>query len=184
MEPIKISRIDREFIHQVEEMSHSNLSVCWNCLACGGGCPFSEEMDYLPNEIIRMVQLGLKEEVLKSSAIWLCVGCNNCAMECPNCVDIGNIMAAIREIAIDKVTDVGERGILSFHNAVVDSIFRYGRVHKFEIMMRHKWSQKDFFSDIDLGMKMFLKGKLDFFPSKVKDKEGVRSLFEMGGAVS
>ncbi len=171
-----------DFIDQVESICNENISLCWHCLSCSGGCPFSQDMDYHPNTIVRMVQFGMKEEVLQSSTIWLCVGCNTCSTVCPNSIDMASIMDALRQIAILEGVKISEPRILSFHNAVIDSISRYGRTHKLEIMMRYKLAEKDFFSDMNLGLKTFPKRKLDLLPSKVKDKQAINSLFEMAGA--
>ncbi|MCP4022939.1 MAG: heterodisulfide reductase [Desulfobacteraceae bacterium] len=184
MKSITPNKTARDFVAQVEELSHASLSRCWHCLCCSGGCPFSEDMDYLPNAVIRMIQLGLKEQALNCSTIWLCVGCNTCSMECPNSVDIAAIMDVLRQMALLENAQISEPGVLSFHNAVVDSISRYGRTHKLEIMMRYKLSEKDLFSDIDLGLKMLSKRKLGLLPSKVKDKKSIQSLFEMAGDLS
>jgi hypothetical protein len=67
---------------------------------------------------------------------------------------------------------------------VIDSIARYGRTHKLEIMMRYKLSEKDFFSDMDLGLKMLSKRKLDLMPSKVKDRKQVQDLFKLAKDLS
>ncbi|MFN2357781.1 MAG: 4Fe-4S dicluster domain-containing protein [Desulfotignum sp.] len=178
MQPIELTHSALTFIDQVENLSHSHLSRCWHCLTCSGGCPFSEDMDYLPNTIIRLIQFGLKEKALSCSTIWLCVGCNTCAMQCPNGVDVAAVMDGLRQMAIQEKIPAAEPAILSFHNAVIDSIARYGRTHKLEIMMRYKLAGKDLFSDMDLGMKMLSRRKLDLLPSKVKDKESIRSIFK------
>lgn len=177
MPPIVLDHSTRKFVDQVENLSHSHLSRCWHCRTCSGGCPFSEDMDYMPNAIIRMIQFGLKEKALSCSSIWLCVGCNTCAMECPNGVDVAAVMDALRQMAIQEKIRVAEPGILSFHNAVIDSIARYGRTHKLEIMMRYKLAGKDLFSDIDLGFRMMIRRKLDLLPSKVKDRKSIRNIF-------
>ncbi len=181
MERIKLERPDQGFLNRIETMSRANLSRCWHCMACSGGCPLSRDMDVMPNVVLRMVQFGLKEKVLKTSTIWLCVGCNTCSMECPNAVDIAGVMDALRQVAIKEEVKIAEPGILTFHNAVVNSIGRYGRTHKLEIMMRYKLSERQLFSDIDLGMKMLSKRKLDLLPSKVKDKKAIKSLFNLPG---
>lgn len=172
------------FADIVEEKSRSNLSRCWHCLCCSGGCPFAQDMDILPNKVIRMVQLGLKHQVLTSSAIWLCVGCNTCSMECPNAVDMAAVMDTLRRMAVQEKVTIAEPAVLSFHQKVVDSISRYGRTHKLEIMMRYKLSEKDFFSDMDLGLKMLSKRKLDLMPSKVKDRKQVQNLFKLAEDLS
>ncbi|OGR28671.1 MAG: hypothetical protein A2277_18600 [Desulfobacterales bacterium RIFOXYA12_FULL_46_15] len=184
MDTIEIIETSGDFAKQVEKLSHANLNRCWHCLACSGGCPFAEDMDFLPNVIIRMIQFGLKEKVLKSSTIWLCVGCNTCSMECPNAVDMAAIMDSLRQMAILEHYLIAEPGILSFHNSVINSIFRHGRTHKLEIMMKYKIAEKDLFSDFNLGLKMLAKKKLDLLPSKVKDKKGIKSLFNLSGGIS
>lgn len=184
MDAIAMNEGSKNFAREVEALSHANLSRCWHCLACSGGCPFAEDMEYLPNAVIRMIQFGLKEKVLKSNTIWLCVGCNTCSMECPNSVDMAAIMDALRQMALQENSEIAEPGILSFHQAVIDSIRRHGRTHKLEIMMKYKFSQKDLFSDMNLGLKMLAKRKLDLLPSKVKDKKGIKALFKFSGGVS
>ena len=184
MNAIVMNEISGDFARAVEDSSHANLNRCWHCLACSGGCPFAKDMEYLPNAVIRMIQFGLKEKVLKSNTIWLCVGCNTCSMECPNSVDMAAIMDSLRQMAISEHSEIAEPGILSFHNAVINSIFRHGRTHKLEIMMKYKFSEKDLFSDIDLGLKMLAKRKLDLLPSKVKDKKSIKALFKFSGGKS
>ncbi len=181
MKPIDIQTNDLDFSRQIQETSHTRLTRCWHCQTCSGGCPFSQDMDALPNQVLRMVQLGMKEEVLRTSTIWLCVGCNTCATECPNAIDVAAVMDALRQVAIAEKIPIAEPGILAFHKSVVDSIHRYGRTHKLEIMMRYKLTKKEWFSDIDLGLKMLARRKLDLMPSKVKDREAVRALFNPRG---
>ncbi len=108
----------------MENLRHSHLIRPWHYLTCSRGCPFSEDMDYLPNAIIRLIQFGFKEKALSCSTIWLCVGCNTCAMECPNGEDVAAAMDRLREMAIQEKIPAAEPGILSFHNAVIDSIAR------------------------------------------------------------
>jgi heterodisulfide reductase subunit C len=59
-------------------------------------------MDKLPNEIIRLCQLGQEEEVSKSKTIWLCASCFTCASRCPKGVDLSKVMEAIRTILLRK----------------------------------------------------------------------------------
>ncbi|MGM0609371.1 MAG: 4Fe-4S dicluster domain-containing protein, partial [Candidatus Muiribacteriota bacterium] len=67
----------------VKEKSGVNISACWHCKTCTSGCSFSEDMDYHPNQILRMLQLGMVKEVLESDTIWICVACSSCTMGCP-----------------------------------------------------------------------------------------------------
>ena len=59
-------------------------------------------MDLLPNQIIRLVQLGLEEDIANSKTIWLCASCFACTVRCPKGVDISRIMEALRVITLRK----------------------------------------------------------------------------------
>lgn len=177
-EPIVLSgKKHLAFLNNVMARSGVNINLCWQCKCCTGGCPFSDFMDYHPNQLLRMVQLCFKEEVLKSSVIWICVGCNTCSKECPQSVDMPAVMDSLREIAIQEGVQVGEPDILNFHREVLNSIQRYGRTHKLEIMMRYKLRKRDWFSDMNVGLKMLSKRKLHLMPSRVADTAGIKDIF-------
>ncbi|MBS3754531.1 MAG: 4Fe-4S dicluster domain-containing protein [Desulfobacterales bacterium] len=168
---------NRGFTQRVISRSRVNTGLCWQCKCCSSGCPFSDAMDYLPNQVIRMVQLGMKKEVLSCSAIWLCVGCHTCSMECPTAIDMAAVMDALRQTAIEEKFVIAEPDILNFHKEVVNSIYRYGRTHKLEIMLRYKLTTRRFLADMDVGLRMFSKRKLDLRPSKVHHIASVRRMF-------
>ena len=65
-------------------------------------------MDLLPNQIIRLVQLGLEEDIAKSKTIWTCASCLTCAVRCPKGVDLSKIMEALRLITLRKNIDYVE----------------------------------------------------------------------------
>jgi heterodisulfide reductase subunit C len=176
--PIDISRRDANFASQVAQRSGVDINLCWHCQSCAGGCPFVSAMDYPPNRVIRLIQLGLRKEALESSGIWICVGCNTCSIQCPNAIDIPAVNDALREMAIEEGSLVAEPDILNFHKEVLHSIERYGRTHKFEIMLRYKLRRHDWFSDASVGLKMFAKRKLELLPSRSRDMESIKGLFE------
>jgi len=86
-------------------------------------------------------------------------------------------MDTLRQMAIEEGISPAEPDILGFHNEVLKSIERYGRTHKLEIMLRYKIRKRDWFSDIDVGLKMLAKRKLDLLPSKIDKIDGVKKLF-------
>ena len=176
-EIVNLTQMDTTFVSEVVRRSGVEINKCWHCQTCAGGCPFVRAMDYPPNRIIRMVQLGLRKEALESSGIWICVGCNTCSIQCPNCIDIPAVNDALRQMAIAEGVVVAEPNILNFHQAVLQSIPRHGRTHKLEVMMRYKLKKHDWFSDMLVGMKMFAKRKLELLPSRSKNIAEIRRLF-------
>lgn len=171
-------QLGSDFAREVKERSGTDFNLCYHCQSCACGCPFSEAMDFLPNRVIRLVQLGLKEEALQCSSIWFCVGCNTCSMQCPNGVDISAITHTLCQIAIEAKETVAEPDILKFHREVLNTIHRYGRTHKLEIMLRYKLHKRDWFSDMGVGMKMFTKRKLELLPSRVKHMKDIKDFFK------
>ena len=174
---IDISRRDTNFASTVMQRSRVDINMCWHCQSCAGGCPFVSAMDYPPNRVIRLIQLGQRQEALESSGIWICVGCNTCSIQCPNSIDIPAVNDALREMAIEEGVCVAEPDILNFHKEVLHSIERYGRTHKFEIMLKYKLRRHDWFSDAGVGLKMFIKRKLELLPSRSRDMETIKGLF-------
>jgi len=175
---IPLDALDQSFSQKVEEMSHASTSACYHCTGCSGGCPFGDLMDYHPNQINRLVQLGMKKEALESSAIWICIGCNTCSVHCPQGVDIPAIMDTLRHIAIEEGAKIAEPDIYNFHKEIVNSIKRHGRTHKLEIMLGYKVAtRKGFFDDINVGVRMLMKRKLDLTPSRIKNRADIKKLF-------
>jgi heterodisulfide reductase subunit C len=89
---------DVEFIKKVEEISQQKVANCYQCGRCTAGCPFADFMDEPPNRVIRMLQLGLKDDVLKTQGPWFCAACLVCQARCPRGVDIPRLMEAVRTI--------------------------------------------------------------------------------------
>jgi len=168
---------DADFPQKVKEASGTNINRCYQCLTCSLGCPVVFAMDYMPNQIVRMVQLGLKQQTLTSSTIWVCANCEACATRCPNEVEILRLMDALREMALRERMEK-EKSVTTFHHVFLENIKRRGKQHELSMMLQLKLKMKDFFSDIDLGIKMLLKGKLKLLPSRVRDLKGVRAIFQ------
>ena len=90
-----------EFVRQIEDVSGQALLACNQCGKCSSGCPVAFALDVLPNQIIRMAQLGL-EDVLQAQTIWTCASCMTCLSRCPKGVDVPRVMEALRQMAMDR----------------------------------------------------------------------------------
>jgi heterodisulfide reductase subunit C len=99
--PIKMEKLDTGFKFEVaKEPGGEHIKRCFTCGTCTVVCPvFSVNDQYNPRKIIRMILLGLRDEVLKSDFIWLCSGCYSCYELCPRDVKITSLMIALRNIA-------------------------------------------------------------------------------------
>jgi len=104
---ISLSRNDtqNEIIKKVEDISGQNVLACYQCGKCSASCPMVSLMDLLPNQIIRLIQLGQVEDVLNSKTIWLCASCFTCTSRCPKGVDLAKVMEALRLLLLRKSTN-------------------------------------------------------------------------------
>ena len=174
-----VGGVASSFLKEVEKKSGENLSLCYQCLKCTAGCPTAPYMDIRPNQIIRMIQMGMKKEVLGSNAIWFCVYCQTCGTRCPNEIHIGILMDALREMAMEEGVPAKEKNIHLFHEAFIHSVGRGGRAHEVTMLMEYMLKSRDLMADsLFPGMILFLKGKFPLLPSFIKGKEEIKKIFE------
>ena len=171
------SSVDCNFKQEIMRSCGENVMSCYQCGECTGGCPAAFAMDISPNQVMRMAQIGLKDDVLSSSAIWLCAGCETCATRCPRGVALSKVMDACRQMAVKEGRVAKEANVQKFHEEFLRQVSIFGRVHEVSMIGAYKMRSKDFFSDIFAGLQMFLKGKLGLIPSIVKGQKEVRDLF-------
>lgn len=100
---LRISResLNAPFLQKVEELSGQNVFACYQCGKCSAGCLFAEHMDLLPNQVLRLLQLG-DEGVLAARAPWVCAACLACSVRCPKGVDVARVMEALRQLALRR----------------------------------------------------------------------------------
>lgn len=171
--------VDTGFAELVQQKSGKELRQCYHCLKCSAGCPIAFAMDWIPNQIIRMVQLGLKERVLFSSTIWLCASCEVCTTRCPNEVDLPTIMDTLKEMAIRNGIKSQQAAIQTFHRVFLNCIREYGRIHEVSLLAFYKLLSLNPFEDMGLGMKMFRKGKLSLWPSRIQNVHELDAIFRV-----
>jgi heterodisulfide reductase subunit C len=81
---------------------NTNITLCLTCSECTNCCPvFYERSVFDPQATIRMVNLGLTDELLTSPSIWLCINCGRCSKACTQTVKGREIIARLRRQAID-----------------------------------------------------------------------------------
>ena len=77
------------------------IKVCFSCGTCTAGCPVTEvDSRYSPRKIIRRILLGQREAVLSDPLLWYCETCYACSAYCPQNVKFGDVMRALREMAV------------------------------------------------------------------------------------
>ena len=169
---------DSGLLARVESRSGEKVSLCYQCRKCTNGCPLAFAMDVMPNQVMRMIQLGLEEELFRSKTIWVCASCQTCTTRCPNDIDIAHLMDTLRQLSLEAGVPPAEPKVVKFHNAFLDSLRRNGRVFELGMVGQYKLTTGDLFSDTKMAWEMLKRGKLKFLPARIKAKQEVRDMFK------
>lgn len=167
---------DAAILEEISQVSGVSVERCYQCGKCTAGCPVAFAMDRVPREIMRLLQLGLVDEALKTKTIWLCASCDTCSTRCPRQVDIAQVMESLR-IKAKKMGYINEKRINLFHELFLKSVENNGRVYEMGLVIGRNLLGMRPLEDAQLGPSMFVKGKLSLMPHKIKDNGEVKKIF-------
>jgi len=176
----QLQKDHQDFVERVYKMSGQDVRKCYQCGKCSAGCPVHncEGMDVSPNRIMRMVQLGMEEEVLKTKTIWICVLCSTCTTRCPRDIDIARVMDALRIMCKKRNISQYAKNANIFHDMFMNNIKKYGRMYEFGFIVGYTLKTGFGFNLMDVGPSTLLKGNLTFFPPKMKNSAQIRQIME------
>ena len=100
----KTLKVDLDVRNLLMDYGASGAALCFNCGNCTAVCPLSENGAPFPRSMVRFVQLGSRQDILRSPEPWLCYFCNECSATCPRDAKPGNTMAAARKYQIRSAT--------------------------------------------------------------------------------
>jgi heterodisulfide reductase subunit C len=176
-----VQMTDPTFIEDIKKMPGGDKILdCIQCGVCAGSCHARFAMDYSPMQVLKMAHLGLKQEVLSSSTIWICASCYTCASRCPRGLDIPAIMSGFKNIAMRNNVQAPIALKPKFHKAFTEIVGKYGRMHEPELQMKlaNKTSPSELLHNASLGMRMFRKGKLKLQPSKLSPSSHFSEIYK------
>ncbi|OPZ07262.1 MAG: sn-glycerol-3-phosphate dehydrogenase subunit C [candidate division BRC1 bacterium ADurb.BinA364] len=93
---------DLQFKRELIERGGQTLRQCYQCGTCTVVCPLSPDRNPFPRKEVLWAQWGLKERLLGDPDIWLCHQCNDCSVNCPREASPGDILALLRQSAIER----------------------------------------------------------------------------------
>ena len=103
IDPIDMSKLDSGFRDEIKSMPNGDeLNACFACTTCTAACPIANVWKYKPHQLIRMIILGMREEVLSSDEIWLCLTCFQCQERCPQKVRVTDIFFDCKNLAAEE----------------------------------------------------------------------------------
>jgi heterodisulfide reductase subunit C len=172
---------DSAFLEDVRKtVAGKKILNCIQCGVCAGSCHARFAMDCSPMQIIKMIHLGLKNDVLASSTIWICASCYTCTSRCPQGIDIPLLMSSLKNMAIENKVPAKIPTKPKFHKTFTEIVGKYGRMHEpqLQVALMNKKSPKELFKNARLGMKLWRKGKVKISPSRVNKKSDLEAIFQ------
>jgi heterodisulfide reductase subunit C len=103
IDPIDMSELDPNFRKEIQSMPNADeLSACFACSTCTAACPIANMWEIKPHQLIRMILLGMREKVLSSNEIWLCLMCFECQERCPQLVRVTDVFFDCKNLAAEE----------------------------------------------------------------------------------
>jgi heterodisulfide reductase subunit C2 len=137
-----------DFAEAVDRETETKLHACLQCRKCSCGCPVAALADLKPHEIVRLVQLGLEDEVLKSRMLWECTSCETCVTRCPQSVDIPALMDALRRISRARNKTAASDAVPVFNDVFLRTVRRLGRMYEAGLLASFKLRTLRLFEDL------------------------------------
>ena len=132
-------KLDPKFKYEIAKITGvEKLKFCFQCGTCTADCPIARFSEvYHPRKMMRMTQLGMKERLLNSEALWLCAACFTCVDHCPQGVDLAGVVRALRNMAVK------ERIIPQVFRELMDNIQKTGYAYKIPSFRLKKRAEKN-----------------------------------------
>jgi ferredoxin len=89
-------KIDPNLMKELKEFGLKDANKCFHCGNCTAVCPLSTPENPFPRRLVRYIQMGLTDRLLKSPEPWLCYYCGDCSDRCPRGADPGETMMVMR----------------------------------------------------------------------------------------
>ncbi|MFC1963477.1 4Fe-4S dicluster domain-containing protein [Chloroflexota bacterium] len=160
----------------IQRRTGENVLSCYQCGKCTAGCPTAYEMDISPRQIMRGLQLGLRDEILQSSTIWLCVSCQTCSVRCPREIDIAKVMEELRLLSQAEQRKPAQKEVVLFHRIFLSQIKYFGRIYELGIGILYNLRSRHILSNVRSVPKLLAKGKLKPLPPRTRGVTQARQI--------
>lgn len=152
--------MSKNIADEIKDITDINLFDCYQCGKCSAGCIFVYLMDTPPHQLIRFIQLNLRDRVLASNTFWGCGACVTCSVRCPREIDVLRVINTVRDIAISEKIKPKNKDIYLFDKIFLDNIIKNDRLNEFLVGAYFNLRSGKIFKDISLLPTLLKKDKL------------------------
>ena len=162
------------------ERAQADVRECYQCGNCSASCPAAFTFDYMPNQLMRMLQVGLVDQVLDSRAIQLCVQCLTCTGRCPRNINISGIFEDLKTVVVAQERKVPEH-VRVFNKTFMDAVALFGRLPEFYDMARFYMgtlNPKMALGNVGLMVPVMTRRKMPLIPRRSKGASEVGRIYK------
>ena len=153
------------------------IHLCIQCGTCSGSCPNANKMDYTPRQLIAMARAEMRNEVLSSNSMWICLSCYLCTVRCPRGIKSTEFMHALECLASGYGMSTGRVRTPKLYKAFTDIVYSRGIVPEIMLMAMFYLRTNPFraIKMIPMALSLLRHGRLPLKPEKLKP-EALRQL--------
>jgi len=125
-----------DFVQEISALpGGEKINLCIQCGTCSASCPNADKMDHTPRELIAMARAGMREEVLSSNSMWLCLSCYLCTVRCPRGIVPTYIMHALEHLAMHHHQTSPQTRTPVLYRIFSDTVHAFGMIPRLGCMM-------------------------------------------------
>jgi heterodisulfide reductase subunit C len=162
---------------EVIERSGVDLAACLQCHKCSSGCPAMNIAKTAPSALIRRLQTGARNELLKADLIWLCLSCGTCQARCPMTINFPAVIDVLREMAVERNAPAPKGDMPRFNREFLRTVRGHGRAYDLSAIAGYKVGTMNLLGDTGKFPMMLIKGKIALLPPSGADKKAVQRIF-------
>lgn len=133
-------RVDTNLLSELREYGDINIEACFNCGNCTAICPLTDNEHTFPRNVIRLVQMGLREPLLQNTDPWLCYYCGDCSKTCPKEAEPAEAMMTLRRWQTAQYDRSGHGAKLyTSERAVWGAILKYSLIPLVLLILYHAY---------------------------------------------